>query len=274
MRSILLHVDDDPSLEARLQTALSLARTTNGHITCVHATPVDAYVAFDSFGGVFVMEKVMEALGEQEAAVQARVEATLRAEDVGWDYRQSTGSVTHVLLSYAALADVIVTGRSERAGVPDRAILGPLGDIVMKSRVPVLIPGRDGPAFDPCGKAVIAWNESYEAANAVRGALPLLKHAASVDVIRIEEPAASRDKLFPSTRLLEYLSRHDVHAELVIETIESQFVGEALASLALDGGASYMVLGGYGHSRISEYIFGGVTRALLKSSPVSLVIAH
>ena len=71
MRTILLHVDDDASLEARMQCALSLARATSGHVTCVHATPVEAYVAFDSFGGVFVMEKVMEALDEQEASVQA-----------------------------------------------------------------------------------------------------------------------------------------------------------------------------------------------------------
>jgi nucleotide-binding universal stress UspA family protein len=273
MRSILLHVEDDPSLEARMQTALSLARATSGHVTCLHATPIEAYVAFDSFGGVFVMEKILEALSDREAAVQAQVEAKFRNEDVSWDYRKATGSIVQVLLSYGALADVIITGRTHRGGKGDRAILGQLGDVIMKSRVPVLIPTDVGTAFDPSGKAVIGWNDSYEAANAVRTALPLLKHASSVDVFRVEEPAKQKDELFPSTRLLEYLSRHDIHADLKVEP-EADFVAAALLEAALDGGASYLVLGGYGHSRISQYLFGGVTRAMLEASPVNLVIAH
>ncbi len=50
MRSILLHVEDLESLETRMQAALSLGRATNGHVTCLHATPIEAYVAFDAFG--------------------------------------------------------------------------------------------------------------------------------------------------------------------------------------------------------------------------------
>ena len=274
MRSILLHVEDDASLDARMQTALSLARTTSGHITCVHATPIEAFVAFDSFGGVFVMEKVIEALDEQEASMQARVEERFQMEDVSWDYRKSTGSIPHVLLSHAALVDVIVSGRTRTGGKGDRAALGRLGDMVIKSRIPVLIPGHEGADFDPVGKAVIAWNASYEAANAVRASLPLLKYAASVEVFRIGEPNRQRDDQFPSTRLLEYLSRHDIHADLKEESAEQEFVAEALVGMAVDSGASHMVLGGYGHSRIGEYIFGGVTRSMLGSSPVNLVIAH
>jgi nucleotide-binding universal stress UspA family protein len=273
MRSILLHVEDDPSLEARVQTALSLARTTSGHVTCLHITPIEAYVAFDSFGGVFVMEKVLEALTDQEDALHARVEAAFRKEDVSWDYRKSTGSVVQVLLSYGALADVIVTGRVHRGGKSERAALGQLGDVIMKSRVPVLITPDAGAVFDPSGKAVIGWNDSYEAANAVRSALPLLKYASNVEVISVEEPAEKNAALFPSTRLLEYLSRHDINAELTVEK-EVDFVSETLLAAALDGGASYLVLGGFGHSRIREYVFGGVTRAMLESSPVNLVIAH
>jgi nucleotide-binding universal stress UspA family protein len=177
------------------------------------------------------------------------------------------------LLSYGALADVIITGRIHRGGKGDRVALGQLGDVIMKSRVPVLIPTEAAAAFDPSGAAIIGWNDSYEAANAVRTALPLLQYASSVDVIRIEEPAKQDDGLFPSTRLLEYLSRHDIHADLTVEH-GVDMVCETLLAAALARGAAYLVLGGYGHSRISEYIFGGVTRALLESSPVNLVIAH
>ena len=274
MRSILLHVEDDASLDARMQTALSLARATSGHVTCVYATPIEAYVAFDTFGGVFVMEKVIEALNEQEASVQARVEEHFRKEDVSWDYRKSTGSIPRVVLSYAALADVIVSGRTKWEGKEGRAARDRLGDIVMKSRTPVLIPGYEGADFDPVGKAAIAWNDSYEAANAVRSSLPLLKYAASVEVFRINEPSEQRDDLFPATRLLEYLSRHEIHADLKEDSVEPEFIPEALIGMAVDSGTSHIVLGGYGHSRFGEYLFGGVTRSMLESSPVNLLIAH
>jgi nucleotide-binding universal stress UspA family protein len=274
VRTILLHVEDDASLDAPMQAALSLARATGGHVTCLHATPVEAYVAFDSFGGVFVMERVLEALAEREASLRERVEERFHNADVNWDFRQTTGSIPHALLSHAALADIIVCGRSGQGDKGRRASLGRLGDIIMKSRVPVLVPGTDGIAFDPFGKAVIGWNDSYEAANAVRAALPLLKCAGSVDVIRIEEPARERSDAFPSTRLLEYLSRHDIHAELTVDNAEAEYVGGALCAAAMDGEASYLVIGGYGHSRISEYLFGGVTRAILESSPANVVIAH
>jgi nucleotide-binding universal stress UspA family protein len=149
---------------------------------------------------------------------------------------------------------------------------GWLGDLVMKSRTPVLVPGDDLPPFDPLGKAVIGWNGSYEAANAVRGTLPLLKLASSVDLIQVEE---EEDKsLFPSTRVLEYLSRHDVHANLKIQAGRPRLAGDALVQCAADCGASFIVMGGYGHSRISEYIFGGVTRTMLTSCPAHLLIAH
>src|SRR5688572_5809069 len=112
MRSILLHVEDAESLDTRLHAALSLARATNGHVTCFHATPIETYVAFDAFGGVFVMESVIEALDLQEASLEARGSESLRKEDISWEYRKSTGSMPQAILSNAALADIIVTGRS------------------------------------------------------------------------------------------------------------------------------------------------------------------
>lgn len=273
MRSILLHVEDDSSLEARMQAALSLARATNGHVTCLHSTPIEAYVAFDTFGGVFVMEKVIEALDEREASVQARVEEHFRKEDVSWEYRKSTGSIGRTILSHAALADVVVTGRNDPGSKDERVLIGQLGDLVVKSRSPLLIPSLGGANFDPLGKAMIAWNGSYEAANAVRGSLPLLKLAASVEVVRFDEEKDEKP-LFPSTTLLEYLSRHDIHADLSVETAERQFVAAALISRAMDNAVSHVILGGYGHSRLEEYVFGGVTRSMLESSPVNIVIAH
>ena len=120
--------------------------------------------------------------------------------------------------------------------------------------------------------ALIAWNGSFEAANAVRSSIGLLKVASDVRVLQVEE---EKDEAFPGTRLLEYLSRHGIHAELTRATQkDDQPIAGSLMAYANAVNAAYMVMGGYSHSRIGEYVFGGVTRTLLSGSTVPLLIAH
>jgi len=271
MKTILLHVQDDDSLDSRLQAALALTRASGGHLSCLHVTPIEAYVAFDSFGGVFVMSDVLKALDEHETDLQGRIEGQLGKEDVSWDYQQQTGPIANTIVSHAALADVIVAGRDFHRQTRTIAPVGLLGDLIFRSRTPLIVPTRSGAALDPSGPMLIAWDGGYEAANAVRGAIGLLKLATRVEIVRVEEKP---EGLFPSIKLLEYLSRHGIHAELRVETDDESFVADTLLARASQLGATCLVMGGYGHSRIGEYIFGGVTRSLLKDSPITLCIAR
>lgn len=271
MKSILLHVQDDDSLDQRLQTALSLARATEGHLSCVHVTPTEAYVALDTFGGVFVMQDVMSALEDHESGLRRRLEDHLQKEDVSWDYEQVTGGISSNIIWRAALADVIVTGREYHHLSQPVAPVSLLGDLLHRSRTPLIIPSYDGKLIDPNGPAMIAWDGSYEAANAVRGALGLLRLSSKVEIVQIEE---APQRAFPSTRLLEYLSRQAIHAHLRVVTAEKDMVPQILESCAEKTGASYLVMGGYSRSRIGEYLLGGVTRSLLKKSSINLLIAH
>ncbi len=139
----------------------------------------------------------------------------------------------------------------------------------------MFIPGVGGAPADPTGSAIIAWDGSYEAANAVRAAVGLLRLAFDVRVIQVREP--DKDEAFPNVKLLEYLSRHDIHADLITESpdgAESGAIAGILLAHANAAGAAYIVMGGYNHSRIGEYLFGGVTRNLLADCPVSLLMAH
>lgn len=266
LKTILVHVQNDENLDGRIEAALSLARGSSAHVSLLHATPIQAYVVPDSLGGVFVMNDVMKSIDEADAKLRSRVEAKMRGEDVSWDYQQSGGDVELALIDHAALADLVVVGRTSGRG--DFI----LGDLLQRSRSPLFIPGGESAIVDPTGVAVIAWNGSYEAANAVRSSIGLLKIATSVRVI-----AEERSDGFPSTRLLEYLARQGISAELTIQQPQyrdDEFVAAALVEYARSCGAAYLVMGGYSHSRVREYVFGGVTRTLLKACPVSLVIAH
>ena len=275
-KTILAHVQNDDTLDSRLESALSLARCYDAHLECLHITPGQSYIAYDGLGGVFVMAEVINALEEQAATLRAQVEAKLGKEDISWDFTQVTGEIASTLISRAALADLIVTGREpeqiEFAG-PTIALLG---DLISKSRTPIFIAVKGKSPCDPSGPAVIAWDGSYEAADVVRSSIGMLKRASDVHVVQVTE---AMEELFPSTRLLEYLSRHGIHAELTIEAVEElrderEFVPDILVARALSLNAAYIVMGGYNHSRIGEYIFGGVTRTMLSASPVPIVIAR
>lgn len=276
-KTILLHVQDDDSLDSRIENALSVARACSAHVQCLHITPIEAYVAFDGIGGIFVMNDVIKSLDEEEAKLRARVEAKFRTQDVSWDYVQVTGNVAAQLIGRAALADLLITTRAPHRSDFAGPTVSFLGDLICRSRTALFIPVEDGPPCDPTGPALIAWDGSYEAANAVRLSVGMLGLASSVHVLKIVDE--EKDEAFPGTQLLEYLSRHGVHAKLsVIEAgvdiVDDEVVSATILARAKALGSGYLVMGGYSHSRLSEYVFGGVTRTILKSSPIPLVIAH
>jgi nucleotide-binding universal stress UspA family protein len=276
LKSILLHVQDDATLDSRLGVALSLARSAGAHLSCLHVTPIQAYVAFDSFGGVFVMKDVIDKLEEKEAELRARVEERLRSEDVSWDYEQTTGDVVSQITSRAALVDLVVFGRQPHRHDFAGPALGLMGELLHRARTPLFIPGDEDRPIDVTGSALIAWDGSYEAANAVRASLGLLMLASNVEVVQVTE---GKEQEFPGTKLLEYLSRHNVHAELSLQNPpgsagESDVVAATLIAYARGLANAYIVMGGYSHKRVREIIFGGVTRSLLKECPLPLLIAH
>ena len=274
IKTILFHVIGDELTEQRIETALALARACSAHLSCLHVTPIEAYSVCDSLGSAFVMTNIVEALQEGDTELQAKMEKHLSGEDVSWDYEQWTGNVASAIVGRAALADLLITARSSSVG----SALGFLGDLLTRSRTPLFVAGSDGRVFDPVGKALIAWNGSFEAANAVRAAFGLMRLASEVRVLQISDEKPSSET-FPATRLLEYLSRQGIHAELISEPPagrdpgHDQLSGMILAEANREG-AAYIVMGGYSHSRAGEFVFGGVTRTLLNECALPLVIAR
>src|SRR5512144_1885898 len=80
IKTIVVHILDDEFHDQRIETALSLARACSAHVSCVHVTPIEAYVAFDKFGGIFVMNDVMRKIDERDGELRTRVESQLALE--------------------------------------------------------------------------------------------------------------------------------------------------------------------------------------------------
>lgn len=271
IKSILFTIHRDYDLENRLQVALSLARTFEAHLTCLSVTPIQAYSIVDTYGGTFVSTELIRSLEEDAQKLRVEIEEHLAREDVSWDYRQVTGELVPQILATGSLADLIVTGREPIQRELGGSALGILSDLLHSSRTPILVTEEKKRELDPLGPAVIAWNGSFEAANAVRASLGLLSRASKVQVIRIAE---DKEEQFPPTRLLEYLSRHGIHADLTVRAQPKLDSAAELVAFAREQCAAYMVLGAYSHTRVGEFLFGGVTRELLKNCAIPLVLAR
>ncbi|MCJ8157763.1 universal stress protein [Sphingomonas sp. LaA6.9] len=270
MKTILLHVHDDAGQEARLQASLDLARATGGHIVCAQITPLEYFVGTDPFGGMYAVKEVLANLRTQETVERARIEARLATEGVSWDWRQFDGNVVQTLVSYARLADVVVLSQPRRGSDPLTEPIPVVSDVAIHARAPVLSVPAETRSLDVGGKAMVAWGGSYEAAHALRFALPLLRLAGSVHLVEITDETRE----FPSTAAAEYLSRHGIAAEMREIPHSGRDTGAALLDEASTLGAGYLVMGAYGHSRLREMMLGGVTRKLLGEAPIPLLMAH
>lgn len=270
MKSVLLHINRDSGQKSRLQAAIDLVRAQNGHLTCLQVTPIQQYVAMDPFGGSFVLPANLQELRAEEAAERAEVEERLGKEDIPWDWQHYNGDLVQTLLSASRLADVTVLTRTMAAPKDPGAPLPIAADVAVHSRGPVLAVPPETGAFDCCGKAVIAWNGSYEAAHALRSAVTLLTQAQEVNIVTVDEEESG----FPATEASEYLSRHGIRSDLHEWQRKDRTVEETLRSAVKELDAAYLVMGAYGRSRLRETLFGGVTKHLMAECPVPLLLAH
>ena len=264
MKTILVHIDSDDGMEARLQAAFDLARAFEGHLHCVQITPYTAYAIGDPGMGGFGIAGMIEAIEKQRQEQRTAVEARLRKEGLNWDWIGRDGDSGDRLTEAARLADVIVlnSGPFETGGGMRLALTG---EVAINSPTPVVAVSPASRGIAVTGAALIAWDGSQEAAQAMRAALPMLKLAESVDILTVAEK--------PSDFRAVWLSRHGVEAE-VIERADEGGVEAVIRAVLAERRSAWMVQGAYGHSRLRQTLFGGVTRGLLTDAPVPLLLAH
>lgn len=260
MRSILVQAGRDAGMDSRIDTAMAIARRFRGHVTVLVDTPVDRFVTTDPFGGTYIAREALEAaLAEDDSLARAFAER-LQRDDVPFDVLQFEMAPVDALASAARLADVAIVSRGS----------GVTGDLAHAAPCPVLaLPDQQSLAL-PLQSACIAWDGGDEAARALRAVVPLLTDCAAVHVLTVVAKAEG----FPATDALRYLSRHGIVAELH-ELPRENSVEETLAAAAQRLGAGLFAMGAYGHSRVREFLFGGVTRYFLESdSAPPLLLAH
>ena len=272
MRSILLHVHGDDCMEARLQTALELARQFDAHLTCLQVAAFELGVPGDFFGAM-AAQLAVEYEG-QAPRLRKAFEKRLRTEDVRWSWIQSQGSATVMLTRLAPLHDMLVLG-SHNLTDPSDQPSALASELIFTVRAPMLIVPPGWKSFPLDSPAIIAWTNSPEAAHALRAAMPILRRASQVHILTVKEEKKPVTFDMLATDAVRYLAHHGIKADVVqLPRAKRQAVAEPLLDAAIARKGGYLVMGAYGHSRFRERVLGGVTRDILADPQLPLLLSH
>jgi nucleotide-binding universal stress UspA family protein len=188
------------------------------------------------------------------------------------EWRSELDFPTEVLAREARAADLVVIGNERKNQGPFRS-LDPAGFLLKAGRPGLVVPASVS-SFSP-KRIGIAWKDTREARRAVRESLPFLQETERVTIIQISETNEGNDQALHNVKdVARYLNRHRV--EIITERVGTAeiTVTDSLIRITRDENIDLIVAGAYGHSRLGEWVFGGVTRELLVKSPVCCLFSH
>jgi nucleotide-binding universal stress UspA family protein len=283
IRQVLAHFNDSPHATQVLGLAARVAGVLEASLAAVYAVDPPAPGAFLSADAAALSAQLT--LEDQQARWQ---QARTRAETTvpGLPLESAEGDALGALLGRARCTDLLVLGQHDPQH-PEGHMAGLNHRLLVSAGCPLLfVPYAMAREVAGTRRVLLAWSGARESARALRDALPLLRRADHVELVHFAHagtvPAAA---LAP---VQAHLARHGVQATCVVRErrepslaerimpgwIPDAPVAEALLSHAADIEADLIVMGGYGHPRAWELALGGVTRTLLQSMTVPVLMSH
>jgi len=275
--NLLVFADDTDASTKRLKTAIAMAERHGGQLAaCVLAEQPSYYygVGTEVAADIYLadVERIKAMAQETADAVRTRLASSDRDGGTRWATGTS-GTIAEIAARDARYADFNLIGQpvgEDRKALLSRILEGVLFD---SGRPCAIVPQGWGGAF---GKRImVAWAPCKEAARAVSDAMPLIETAEAVHIAMVD-PRTGEDGHGdePGADLAASLARH--RANVTVDALPSagHSTAERLLLHAADCGADLIVMGGYGHWRLSEALFGGVTREMVRSSQIPLMLAH
>jgi nucleotide-binding universal stress UspA family protein len=279
LKDILLHLDGTEQARQRLRLAADLARRHSAHLAALYVIDITLppLAAGDPSGGTILaglLDDLRRAALAEAAKMEAEFRERLRVDSLSGEWRQVEGFTAQLVALHARYADLAIVGQENPDGGQPAA--GPLIEhALFTAGRPVLIVPYAG-RYETIGrKVLIGWNASREAARAVNDALPLMAKADRVTVLSVnprQGHGAHGD--VPGADIAVHLARHDIKVEVQHTVSPEVSDGDILLNSAADLSADLLVIGAYGHSRFRELALGGVTRTLLKTMTLPVLMSH
>ncbi|WP_428646910.1 universal stress protein [Roseibium sp.] len=256
--------------------ALEFGRNYDAHVTglAVSFEPV-----VPAFAAAPMPVDYLQAAHEQAIAAakesQGKFDELARLTAVKSESRVAeilTGGPLENVLVHCRPTDLVVVGQvNPDQPEPMRELL--IETILFESGVPVLlVPYIGSKEYQP-KNVLIGWDGSSTATRAIHAALPILERAENITVLVIEKPGSKRSGQ-PGADVASYLARHNMQVTIEVVTNPQASVADTVLNHVSDNSNDLVVMGGYGHSRMREFLFGGATREILEAMTVPVLMAH
>ncbi|MFI4950147.1 MAG: universal stress protein, partial [Caulobacterales bacterium] len=265
---LLVQVEPGADAAPRLQVAVDLARRLDATLLGV---------GLDQVQGIGIGDPFMDGdwMNDLEALVQEnlkRAEANFRAQTSGLraEWLAFEAAPAPAIARLSRSVDLIVAGG---APLDSYGRSADTAELAVRSGRPVLVAPPLGGKLR--GEAVVvAWKDTREARRAVADSLPFLKAAETVSVVEVCDSDAYADAELHTFEVVQYLRRHgvDAHAKAIIAPPERVATELNIVAQAIE--ADLIVAGAYGHTRLGEWLFGGVTRSLLQEPERFALLSH
>ena len=274
-KTILVHFDAGRTAPPRLEIAIQLAQKFEAHVACLYALSLPPAPSHAAEAGQILVDAQKRMRDEMlQKARGAYDECVRRAGFERIEWRASDADALAAVGLHARYADLTVIGQKNEEW-PSGVSKEFEERLLLSAGRPVLVVPY---AFERRGlgeRILVAWNASRESARAVSDALPLLARAKQVHVVAFNPGSAgSAHGDLPGADIGLVLTRHGVKVTVSQYEARDIDVGNLLLSRAFDFSADMIVMGAWGHSRLQELVMGGVTRTLLQSMTVPVLMSH
>jgi nucleotide-binding universal stress UspA family protein len=260
-KSILLNVDIDRPIGPITKIAIDLARRSEARLIgfCAADAPLPVTMAPEGAAiAAEVWQQLRDDIQKRFKDLHAEFDS-LVAGSVATEWREALDNPNHALVATARIADLIITGAAQGASSGDSYRTVDPGTLALRAGRPLLITSS-GAEHAPTGRIVVAWKDTREARRAVADAVPLMAMADDVIVVTVDSEPGDRTTAGIKD-VATFLASHGITART--EVLKADDESDKLIDFLSSADADLIVSGAYGHSRIREWVFGGVTRSLL-----------
>jgi nucleotide-binding universal stress UspA family protein len=255
--------------------AISVAATFEAHLLGV-AFIYDPIIPGTVMGGIppeFIESQRRESEKKAQDAI-ARFEQAAKRAGISYETRNVNASIAGAAERLGRLArrfDLVVVGQ------PDRDKSAPVEvvdeGVLFDSGRPVIFVPYIQKAGLKLERVMVCWDGSRSATRAIADAMPFLHKAKQIEIVMVASKAGKNDEI-PGADLGQHLARHGLKVDVKRITSPDIDVPSTILSYAADSSADMLVMGGYGHSRLREFILGGVTRGILETMTVPTLMSH
>tara|TARA_R110002073_G_scaffold217915_1_gene378195 strand:- start:965 stop:1798 length:834 start_codon:yes stop_codon:yes gene_type:complete len=269
-KTILIPIGSDEAVDTRIDAGVTLGKIFSSHLKALHVIPTlksleqltpYAYYSYDLYTHIWETQK-------QKAQEQKKKFLGIMKKNYDdYEWREEEGDFMRSLKLVSRSSNLTIISQGEDTYSD---VMGSMARFMMESSLPVLAIPTSGLDKNVGENILIAWDASAEAARAVHDAMPFLIRAKEVTVVSITE---GRKHQSPTEDICAMLARQGINAKGVIEE-EHQDRAARLLHLADEWDVNLIVAGAWGHKRLLEVIFGGVTKTLFTNQEIAVLFAH